>query len=93
MARSLANQSGILGDLGRPEEALTAIEEATGIYRDLARARPDAFQPDLARSLTNQSGVLAGLGRREDALTAGQEAVTIHRELAARRPDAYRHEL
>ena len=38
-----------LADLGRREEALAAIEEAAGIYRQLAEARPDAFLPDLAR--------------------------------------------
>ena len=45
---SLNNQSGRLAELGRREEALAAIEEAAGIYRQLAEARPDAFLPDLA---------------------------------------------
>jgi hypothetical protein len=38
-----------LGDLGRREEALTAIEQAAGIYRQLAEARPDAFLPTSPR--------------------------------------------
>ena len=66
------------------------IEEATGIYRELAADRPDAFTPDLATSLNNLSIWLAGLGRREGALAAIEEAVTIRRELAAARPDAFR---
>lgn len=37
-----------LKDLGRQEEALEASTEATGIYRELTRTRPDAFLPDLA---------------------------------------------
>ena len=77
-------------DLGRREEALAAIEEAAAIYRELARARPDPFLPDLAMSLNNQSVRLAGLGRREEALAAIEEAVTIRRELARARPDAFR---
>ena len=47
--RSLNNLSVRLGDLGRREEALAAIEEAITIRRELAAARPDAFRPDLAR--------------------------------------------
>ena len=75
--------------LGRREEALAAIEEAVTIRRELARARPDAFLPDLAGSLNNQSVFLSGLGRREEALAAIEEAVTIRRELARARPDAF----
>ena len=61
----------------RPEDALTAIEEAAETHRELARARPDVFRPDLATSLNNLSNRLGGLGRPEDALTAIEEAVTI----------------
>ena len=43
--RPLNNRSVFLADLGRREEALAAIEEAAGIYRELAQARPDAFRP------------------------------------------------
>ena len=82
-AMSLITESGRLADLGRREEALAAIEEATGIHRQLAAARPDAFLPDLATALNNRSRRLAELGRREEALAAIEEAVTIRRQLAA----------
>ena len=59
---SLNNLSVRLADLGRPEEALAAIEEAVIIYRELAAARPDAFRPDLATSLDNLSNRLAEPG-------------------------------
>ncbi len=85
----LNNYANLLGDLGRREEALAAIEEAVTIRRDLPQARPDAFRPDLAASLNNQANQLAGLGRREEALAAIEEAVTICRDLAQRRPAAY----
>ena len=55
LARSLNNLSFRLADLGRREDALAAIQEAVTIRRELARARPDAFRPDLAGSLTNLS--------------------------------------
>jgi hypothetical protein len=85
-ASRLVDLSNRLGDLGRREEALAAIEEAVTIRRELARARPDAFLPDLAMSLNNQSADLGDLGRREEALAAIEEAVTIRRELARARP-------
>ncbi|MGV9865702.1 tetratricopeptide repeat protein [Rhodococcus koreensis] len=90
LAWALNNQSLRLADLGRREDALTAIDEAVQIHRELAEARPDAFRPGLALALTHQSLWLADLGRREDALTAIDEAVQIHRELAEARPDASR---
>ena len=53
------------------------IDEAVGVYRQLAAARPDAFLPNLAMSLNNQSGRLSELGRREDALTVIDEALRL----------------
>src|SRR5205823_1870092 len=88
IARLNSNLSVRLGALGRLEEALAAIEEAAGLYRELAAAHPDAFRPDLAASLNNLSIGLDALGRREEALAASEEAVTIRRELAAAHPDA-----
>ncbi|WP_438269984.1 tetratricopeptide repeat protein [Pseudofrankia inefficax] len=91
--RLLNNLSVRLAALGRREDALSAINEAVDLYRDLAAARPDAFGPDLAMSLNNQSVRLAALGRREDALSAINEAVDLYRDLAAARPDAFRPDL
>jgi hypothetical protein len=70
--------------------AITAIQEAVDIRRELASALPDAFRPDLAKSLNNLSSVLAKRGRREDALTAIQEAVDILGGLPVARPDVLR---
>jgi hypothetical protein len=72
--------------VGRREDALTAIEEAVKIRRELAAARPDAFLPDLAGSLNNQSNRLRDVGRREDGLTAIEESVKIYGDLGARHP-------
>jgi len=78
-----------LGNLGRWEEALAAIEHATGIFRRLAEDRPEAFLSALAKSLNNQSNCLGKLGRWEEALAAIEEAVLIDRRLAEDRPDAF----
>ncbi len=89
LAGSLNNLSIRLGDLGRREDALSAITEAADAHRTLAAAHPDAFLPDFARSLNNLSVDLGDLGRREDALEAITEAVRIRRQLATTRPDAF----
>jgi len=68
-------------DGGRREEALAAAQEAADLYRALARARPEAFTPNLAMSLNNLANRLSELGRREEALTAAQEAVDIRRNI------------
>ena len=78
-----------LGNLGRREEALAAIQHAMDIYRQLAEDHPDAFLPRLAASLNNQSICLADLHRREEALAAIQQATDIYRQLAEDHPDAF----
>lgn len=60
-ARYLMNLSNRLGELDRPDEALTAIEEAERILRDLAANQPDPFLYDYAWALTNRAGRLARL--------------------------------
>jgi len=53
------------------------IEEAAGIYRQLAAAHPDAFLPHLATSLRNLADVLETLGRDSEAVKARTEADAI----------------
>jgi tetratricopeptide (TPR) repeat protein len=88
-AGTLSNLGNQLSHLGRPEEALTAAGEATGVYRVLVAARPDAFLRDFATSLNNLGNRLAELGQDEDALAAAQEAIDIRRRLAAAHPDVF----
>ncbi len=88
-ARLLNNLARSLSALGRREEALTATEEAVGIYRPLAQANPVAFLPDLAMSLHNLGRALSDLGWREEALAATEEAVGIYRPLAQAYPQAF----
>ncbi len=58
---SLNNLSHRLGDLGRREDALAAIEEAVTIRRELAARWPDAYHHELEQSL----GVAAWLEAAE----------------------------
>ena len=93
LATSLNNLSVRLGEAGRRDEGLTAIEEAVTVYRRLAAANPAAYEPDLATSLNNLSIRLGEAGRRDEGLTAIEEAVTVRRRLAAANPAAYEPDL
>jgi hypothetical protein len=55
-----------LSAVGEREEALAAITEAVGHYRELAEADPGAFLPDLARSLSDQAEMLSVTGLGDD---------------------------
>ncbi len=55
-------------------EALAAVEEAAGIYRQLAQARPDAFLPYLAAALNNLASTLSSLNRPAEASAIREEA-------------------
>jgi|SRR5215470_985458 len=59
----LLELSNRLSDLGRREEALAAAEQATGIFRQLAEAHPDAPLPGLARTLDNFADMLSLFNR------------------------------
>jgi tetratricopeptide (TPR) repeat protein len=74
---SLNNLGNSLSELGRPEEALEAAQEAVRIRRQLSEARPDAFLPDLARSLGAKSQCLRALERYEDDLADLAEAIRV----------------
>src|SRR5690606_32290268 len=50
LAASLNNLSNRLGELGRREEGLAAVQRAINVYERLAAANPDAHLPDLAAS-------------------------------------------
>ncbi|WP_331745955.1 tetratricopeptide repeat protein [Streptomyces virginiae] len=89
LAASLNNLANRLGEVGRREEGLAAIEEAVRIRRGLAEADLDAHLPDLAASLNNLAIRLGAAGQREEGLAAVEEAVRIRRGLAEADPGAH----
>ncbi|MFD9517866.1 tetratricopeptide repeat protein [Streptomyces sp. NPDC059979] len=89
LATALNSLSVRLGEAGRREEGLAAIEEATEIRRALAEANPDAHLPDLATALNNLSIRLGEAGQPEEGLAAIEEATEIRRALAEANPDAH----
>ncbi len=92
-AACLSHASNFLSRLGRREDALAAATEAAHVYRNLARAQPEAFRPALATSLGNVARTLAEIGRREDALATATEAAEIYRDLARTQPEAFAPDL
>ena len=97
LAMSLSNQANCLTRLGRPNDALAAIQEAVAIRRELADpSKPEqaaTFEPGLAASLSTMCGCLDNLRHYEEGLAAVEEAVIIYRRLAAARPDKFEPEL
>ncbi len=84
-----SNLAVFLSRLNRREDALTAAQEAVGLYRQLAAARRDVFAPNLATSLNNLANRLSDLNRREEALAAAQEVVGLYRQLVTARPNVF----
>jgi len=82
-----------LAQTGRHIEALEAAQEATNLYRTLAKHDPAVYTPDLAASLNNLANRLAGNGQRHEALKTAQEGTNLYRTLAKHNPAAYTPDL
>ncbi len=76
--------------LGENERASEFLQQATDLFRELARRNPDDFLPSLALSLNNLGATLFARGLYYEAMTNTREAVEIARELAASNPQVYR---
>jgi anti-sigma B factor antagonist len=86
VAESLSTLADQFDALGEHEAALSAMQDALGIYRELAAARPAAFDRDIATSLANRGIRLAKMGQGDTAHKAAAEASGIYRDLASDRP-------
>lgn len=73
-------------------EALSAAEEAMGLYRTLCADDP-VFQPDLADTLRVLANCYDTQARSADALAALEEAVAVYRRVAAASPHVHHPEL
>ncbi|MGW5556522.1 hypothetical protein ACWER9_04750 [Micromonospora sp. NPDC003944] len=76
-------------ELGQMDAAVTAAEEAVGIFRDLVRANAVAFELDLAAVLANLSGYLWQLGRRTEAFQYNAEAEEVFGRWGGANPQAF----
>jgi CHAT domain-containing protein/tetratricopeptide (TPR) repeat protein len=75
------------------EAALAAYEEALGLYRRLAHAQPEVYEPFVAATLNNLGAALQELRRYEAALAAYEEAEGLYRLLEAAQPGVYAPDL
>lgn len=89
LANFTTNLAVFLSRLGRREDALVAAQEATDLYRALAKVGSEVFTSNLATSLNNLSIMLSALNQRKNALVAAQEAADLHRALADARPEVH----
>ncbi|MBF0440187.1 MAG: tetratricopeptide repeat protein, partial [Magnetococcales bacterium] len=89
LALWLTNLSICLDEDGEKVKALSTIEEAVEICRELVAANSQVYLPNLALSLNNLSNRLGDLGRHAEALPIIEEAVGIHRTLSSANPQAY----
>ena len=78
-----------LANIGRHDEALKAVREATKLYRTLAEHNPGTYTPNLAMSLNNLAKSQAANGQQREALTTTQEATNLYRTLAEHNPAAH----
>lgn len=78
-----------LSQLGRPREALTLIQRAVDLYRNLVSDNSGRYSPNLAASLTNLGTIYSDIGRSDDALSVAEESASLYRDLAAVNPGRY----
>ncbi|GAB4051452.1 tetratricopeptide repeat-containing protein [Catellatospora paridis] len=82
LSRALNNHSAALSAVGQNRKALTVIEEAVALRRQLAETDP-SWLPDLAASVENLATTLQNLGRGRQATAPQREAASIRAALAA----------
>ncbi len=90
----LVEYADFLGVNNQFSDAEKLYQEALSISRELAKANPAVYLPDVAGTLNNL-GILveADSGRRDEAEKLYQEALTIRRELAKANPLVYQPEV
>ncbi|WFB10539.1 tetratricopeptide repeat protein [Streptomyces sp. LX-29] len=88
LAHALNAVANCEGELGRPDKALTAIEETVGIRRALVGERRE--RAEMADGLNNLSIWQKECGRHKEALVSSRESVEHYRSLAEEHPDAFR---
>ncbi|MCL2848387.1 MAG: tetratricopeptide repeat protein, partial [Firmicutes bacterium] len=70
-------------------EAIKYYELYLPIVKDLAKANPDAYLPDVAGTLNNLGGLQGTTNKHDDAEASFNEALEIRRNLAKVNPNAY----
>ena len=89
MAELLFDYARLLQDFNHMKDAADLYTEALEVYRRLAAASPEAYEPDVALTLNNLAILQDNLRRYAEAEGNYTEALEIRRRLAAASPEAY----
>lgn len=89
LASGLFELSNCLGWVGKLEEALTLVREASALWRSLEREQPGRFQADLASALSNEGGLWWQLGEPVRATHLMESAAEQLAALAEARPEQH----
>jgi tetratricopeptide (TPR) repeat protein len=71
------------------QEAVGVYETVLTLYRELAKANPEAYLPYVATTLNNLALLYSATQRMKAAEEAYREALSTYRELAKANPEAY----
>jgi len=85
----LNNLANLYSDQNQNKQALQAYQEALSLYKDLAKANPLVYNPDVAMTLNNLANLYRAQNQNQQALQAYQEALSLRRELAKANPSVY----
>jgi len=88
-ARTLNDLGMLYSDTQRLKEAEANYQETLTTYRDLAKANPQAYLPNVATTLNNLGALYSDTQRLKEAEVSYQEALMIRRNLAKANPQAY----
>ncbi|MCX7279492.1 MAG: tetratricopeptide repeat protein [Burkholderiales bacterium] len=88
-AAALLSLSLAQSQVGQPEAALLAAQQAEALYRRLAEQQPDVFTADLGRALNNLAFMHSNLAQAKAAVLAGLQAVALYAGLVAQQPEAF----
>lgn len=89
LATALGNLANRLDEAHQLPEALTASEQATAVYQQLA-ADDASYLPRLAQMINNQAVLLREAGQTAVAIATTRQAVNLYRQLATSDPATFR---
>jgi hypothetical protein len=86
---TLTNLSIAHSQLGKSDQALAYAKQALDIRQQLAKDKPERFEPDWAISLSNYANRLADVGNTTQALDCAKQALDIRQRLAKYKPERF----
>jgi hypothetical protein len=92
LSEILLNQALVYMALGKTSDAVSLTEQSVGILRELAKAKPAAYEANLGLALNNMAAYQQVTGHLPEAEQTGKESVEILSRAAASNPGAHNAE-